>query len=173
MRQQKLVETSHIQTYEQILTMTLDFLPWSINTRLLCIRRIVLDPLMLYFIVFIISKLVLTGSYYWFQETVGIHMGTSCAYLFVHFSLYNSNQADFLQELFKKKIRSYSGPRFNFRFHYMDDLLSLNNSNKRSKQLTGGKLWMDNTETLQTLGTQDTRRRQTKAKTENRKQKTK
>jgi hypothetical protein len=58
------------------------------------------------------------------QQTVGIPMGTNCAPLLVDLLLY-SCEADWglLKKNEKKLARS-----FNFIFHYIDDVLSLNKS---------------------------------------------
>jgi len=61
-----------------------------------------------------------------FQQTFGIHMGTSCAPPLADLFLY-SYEADFIQGLLKKNEKKLA--RFvNFTFRYMDDVLSLNNS---------------------------------------------
>ena len=61
-----------------------------------------------------------------YQQTVGIPMGTNCAPFVADLFLY-SFQADFVQHLqkskFKKQITS-----FNLTFHYIYDVLSLNNT---------------------------------------------
>ena len=61
-----------------------------------------------------------------FQQIVGIPMGTNCAPLLADIFLY-SYEADFIQSLLstgKKKIAS----QFNFTYRYIDDVLSINNT---------------------------------------------
>ena len=53
-------------------------------------------------------------------------MGTKCAPLLVNLFLY-SYEADFIQVLLKKNEKKLD-LSFNFTFHYIDDVLSLNNS---------------------------------------------
>jgi hypothetical protein len=53
-------------------------------------------------------------------------MGTNCAPLLVDLFLY-SYEADFIQGLLKKHEKNLARS-FNFTFHYIDDVLSLNNS---------------------------------------------
>ena len=52
-------------------------------------------------------------------------MGTNCATFLVDLFLY-SYEADFIQELLKNEKKIVQS--FNFRFRYIDDVLSLNNS---------------------------------------------
>jgi hypothetical protein len=61
-----------------------------------------------------------------FQQTVGIPMGTNCVPLLADLFLY-SYEADFIHELLKKNEKKLARS-FNFTFHYIDDVLSLNNS---------------------------------------------
>jgi hypothetical protein len=61
-----------------------------------------------------------------FQQTVGIPMGTSCAPLLADLFLY-SYEAYFIQRLLKKNEKKLARS-FNFTFHCIDDVLSLNNS---------------------------------------------
>jgi hypothetical protein len=61
-----------------------------------------------------------------FQQTVGIPMGTNCAPLLTDLFLY-SYEAHFIQGLLKKNEKKLARS-FNFTFHYIDDVLSLNNS---------------------------------------------
>jgi len=61
-----------------------------------------------------------------FQHTVGIPMGTSCAPLLADLFIY-SYEADFIQGLLKKNEKKLARC-FNFTFRYIDDVLSLNNS---------------------------------------------
>ena len=61
-----------------------------------------------------------------FQQTIGIHIGTNCAPLLTDLFLY-SYEADFIQGLLKKNEKKLDRS-FNFRFCYIDDVLSLNNS---------------------------------------------
>ena len=61
-----------------------------------------------------------------FQQIVGIPLGTNCAPLLADIFLY-SYEAEFIQSLLstgKKKIAS----QFNFTYRYIDDVLSINNS---------------------------------------------
>jgi hypothetical protein len=59
-------------------------------------------------------------------STVGIPMGTNCAPLLADLFLY-SYEADIMQRLLKKNEKKLDRS-FNFRFCYIDDVLSLNNS---------------------------------------------
>jgi hypothetical protein len=61
-----------------------------------------------------------------FQQTVGIIMGSNCALRFADLFLY-SYETDFMQG-FLKKTEKKLAPSFNFTFRYIDDVLSLNNS---------------------------------------------
>ena len=61
-----------------------------------------------------------------FQQTVGIPMGTNCAPLLANLFPF-SYEADFIQGLLKKNGKKLARS-FNFTFHYIDDVLSLNNS---------------------------------------------
>ena len=61
-----------------------------------------------------------------FQQTVGIAMGTKCVDLLAELFLY-SYKADFIQGLLKKNEKKLARS-FNFTFRYIDDVLSLNNS---------------------------------------------
>ena len=61
-----------------------------------------------------------------FQQTVGIPMGTNCAPLLAELFLY-SYEADFMQRFLKKNENKLC-QSFNFRFCYIDDVISLNNS---------------------------------------------
>ena len=61
-----------------------------------------------------------------FQQTVGIPMGTSCASLLADLFRY-SYEADFMQRLLRKNEKKLDRS-FNFRFCYIDDVLSLSNS---------------------------------------------
>ena len=61
-----------------------------------------------------------------FQQTVSIHMGTSCGPLLADLFLY-SHEVDFMHGLFKKNEKKLTRS-FNFTLRYIDDVLSLNNS---------------------------------------------
>jgi hypothetical protein len=61
-----------------------------------------------------------------FQQTVGIPMGTNCAPLLANLFPF-SYEADFIQGLLKKNGKKLARS-FNFKFRYLDDVLSLNNS---------------------------------------------
>ena len=61
-----------------------------------------------------------------FQQSVGTPMSTNCAHLLTDFFLY-SYEADFIQGLFKRNEKKLARS-FNCTFHYIDDVLSLNNS---------------------------------------------
>jgi hypothetical protein len=61
-----------------------------------------------------------------FQQTVGIPMGTNCASLLANLLLC-SYEADFIQGLLTKNEKKLDRS-FNFRFRYIDDVLSLHNS---------------------------------------------
>ena len=61
-----------------------------------------------------------------FQQTVSIHMGTSCGPLLADLFLY-SYEVDFMHGLFKKNEKKLTRS-FNFTLRYIDDVLSLNNS---------------------------------------------
>jgi len=62
-----------------------------------------------------------------FQHTVSIPMGTNCAPLLVDLFLH-SYEADIVQELLRKGEKKLA-QSFNYTFHYIDDVLSLNNKN--------------------------------------------
>jgi hypothetical protein len=61
-----------------------------------------------------------------FQQTVGIPISRNCAPLLANLFLY-SYEADFTQGLLKKNEKKLARS-FNFTFHYIDNVLSLNNS---------------------------------------------
>ena len=61
-----------------------------------------------------------------FQQTVGIPMGKNCAPLLAYLFLY-LYKTDFIQGLRKKNEKKLARS-FNFRFRYIDEVLSLNNS---------------------------------------------
>ena len=61
-----------------------------------------------------------------FQQTIGIPMGTNCAPLLADLFLY-SYEAEFIQNLIKDGKRALAS-KFNLTFRYIDDVLSLNNS---------------------------------------------
>jgi hypothetical protein len=60
------------------------------------------------------------------QQTVGIPMGTNCAFLLADLFLY-SYEADFIQGFLKKNEKKLARS-FHFPFRYIDDVLSLNDS---------------------------------------------
>ena len=60
-----------------------------------------------------------------FQQTVGIPMGTNCAY--IHASFFYGYEAELIQGLLKAG-KKYLAQKFNFTCRYIDDVLSLNNS---------------------------------------------
>jgi hypothetical protein len=55
------------------------------------------------------------------QQTVGIPMGSNCAPLLADLLFY-SYEADFIQELVKKKTKTKLARSFNFTFLYIDDV---------------------------------------------------
>ena len=55
------------------------------------------------------------------QQTVGIPMGSNCAPLLADLLFY-SYEADFIQELVKKKTKTKLARSFNFTFRYIDDV---------------------------------------------------
>jgi hypothetical protein len=61
-----------------------------------------------------------------FQQTVSIHMGTSCGPLLADLFLY-TYEVDFMHGLLKKSEKKLTRS-FNFTLRYIDDVLSLNNS---------------------------------------------
>ena len=61
-----------------------------------------------------------------FQQTVGIPMGTNCAPLLADLFLY-SYEANFIQQLLAKKKKNIA-QKFSYTFRYIDDVLSLSNS---------------------------------------------
>ena len=71
---------------------------------------------------FLIANIFVMIGGFW-QQTVGIHMGTNCAPFLVDLFLY-SYQTDFIKVLVKKKLAR----SFNFTFRYIDDVLSLSNA---------------------------------------------
>ena len=62
-----------------------------------------------------------------FQQTIGIPMGTNCAPLLADLFLY-SYEANFIQNLLVHKKKNIA-QSFNFTYRYIDDVLSLSNSN--------------------------------------------
>jgi hypothetical protein len=75
---------------------------------------------------FLIDNIIVKFGRRVFQQTVGITMGTNCAPLLADLFLY-SYEADFIQRLLKKNEKKLARS-INFTFHYIDDVLSLNNS---------------------------------------------
>ena len=75
---------------------------------------------------FLIDNIFATFGGRVFQQTVGIHMGTSCVLFLVDLFLY-SYETDFIQGLLKKNEKKLTRS-FNFTFRYIDDVLSLKNS---------------------------------------------
>jgi hypothetical protein len=71
---------------------------------------------------FLIDNIFVMIGGFW-QQTVGIPMGTNCAPFLVDLFLY-SYQTDFIKVLVKKKLTR----SFNFTFRYIDDVLSLSNA---------------------------------------------
>ena len=61
-----------------------------------------------------------------FFSIVGIPMATNCAPLLANLFLY-SYEADFIQGVLKKNKKKLARS-FNFTFHYIDDVFSLNKS---------------------------------------------
>ena len=62
-----------------------------------------------------------------FQQTIGIPMGTNCAPLLADLFLY-SYEAEFIQKLISKKLKT-TAQSFNYTYRYIDDVLSLSNTN--------------------------------------------
>ena len=67
-----------------------------------------------------------------FRQTVGIPMGTNCASLLAYFFLY-SFEKEFLDKLIKEGKRKIAR-KFNLLYHYIDDLISLNNRRLNNKR---------------------------------------
>ena len=65
-----------------------------------------------------------------FRQTVGIPMGTNCLPLLTDLFLYFSEN-EFLDKLIKEGKRKLAG-KFSLSYHYINDLISLNN--KRFKE---------------------------------------
>ena len=61
-----------------------------------------------------------------FQQTIGIPMGTNCAPLLADLFLY-TYEAEFIQKLIAQKQKNIA-QSFNFTYRYIDDVLSLSNS---------------------------------------------
>ena len=61
-----------------------------------------------------------------FQQTIGIPMGTNCAPLLADLFLY-TYEAEFIQNLIARKQKNIA-QSFNFTYRYIDDVLSLSNS---------------------------------------------
>ena len=61
-----------------------------------------------------------------FQQTIGIPMGTNCAPLLADLFLY-TYEAEFIQYLIARKQKNIA-QSFNFTYRYIDDVLSLSNS---------------------------------------------
>ncbi len=62
-----------------------------------------------------------------FRQILGIPMGMNCAPLLANLYLF-SYEYDFLMNLMKQK-KLHMARKFNFSFQYIDDLISLGNSN--------------------------------------------
>ena len=62
-----------------------------------------------------------------YQQTIGIPMGTNCAPLLADLFLY-TYEAEFIQNLIKQGEKT-TARSFNYTFRYIDDVLSLNNTN--------------------------------------------
>ena len=75
---------------------------------------------------FLIDNIFVIFGGRFFQQTVGIPMGTQCAPLLADLFVY-WHEADFIQGLLKKNEKNLARS-FNFTFRYIDDVLSLNNS---------------------------------------------
>ena len=71
---------------------------------------------------FVIDNIFFMSGGHAFNRTVGIHMGFNCAPILTDLFLY-SYEADFILGLLKKRL-SLS---FDFRYPYIDVVLSLNN----------------------------------------------
>jgi hypothetical protein len=75
---------------------------------------------------FLIDNIFVIFGGHVFQQAVDIPMGTNCVPLLANLLLY-SYEADFIQGLLKKNEKKLARS-CNFTFHYIDDVLSLNNS---------------------------------------------
>ena len=65
-----------------------------------------------------------------FQQTIGIPIGTNCAPLLASLFLY-SYEAEFVQSLLQAG-KKHLAQQFNFTYRYMDDVVSLKNTNLQS-----------------------------------------
>ena len=77
------------------------------------------------------------------QHTVGVPMGTNCAPLLAVIFLY-SYEVEFIQSLLstgKKQLAS----RFNLTYRYIDDVLSINNTNSNIRQMYSDDLEIKDT----------------------------
>ena len=75
---------------------------------------------------FLVDNIVVVFAGKVFQQIIGIPMGTSCVPLLADIFLY-SHEAEFIQSLLsagKKRLAS----QFNVTYRYIDDVLSINNS---------------------------------------------
>ena len=59
------------------------------------------------------------------EQTVGNYVGTNCVSILADLFVY-SYEADFIQRLVRKNEKKFARS-FNFTFHYIDDVFSLNN----------------------------------------------
>ena len=74
---------------------------------------------------FLIDNIFVSFGGALFQQIVGIPMGTNCAPLLANSFLY-SYESEFLQNLVKDK-KIHEARALNFRYRYIDDVLSINN----------------------------------------------
>jgi hypothetical protein len=75
---------------------------------------------------FLINNIFVSFGGALFQQVVGIPMGSNCAPLLADLFLY-SYESEFLQNLVKDK-KIHQARAFNFKYRYIDDVLSINNS---------------------------------------------
>ena len=74
---------------------------------------------------FLVDNIFVVFAGKFFQQIVGIPMGTNCAPLLADIFLY-SYEAEFIQSLLSTG-RKQLASRFNFTYRYIDDVLSINN----------------------------------------------
>ena len=74
---------------------------------------------------FLVDNILVVFAGKFFQQTVGIPMGTNCAPLLADIFLY-SYEADFILFLLSTGTK-HSASRFNLTYRYIDDELSINN----------------------------------------------
>ena len=90
---------------------------------------------------FLIDNIFVSFGGTLFQQVVGIPMGTNCAPLLADLFLY-SYESEFLQKLVKDK-KIHEARAFNFAYRYIDDVLSINNLQNFSIDISSTASFLD------------------------------